>query len=245
MNREKEITYKVNPPLPDFDYNGNLKSYGYQNLVATLIDIHLSKTNISLGEALPGNLAWVLVSMHIEVIKPLKLHDSFVAKTWHVQRRGPFFRRDFEFINENGEILFHGTTFSVLLDLTKRAIYLKKELPFELIEGNEEYTIEATPNFNNRLDYEMIEKRVVRNSFIDPVKHMNNGKYGEVAYDALFEEEINNIQKVRRMDLYFHSEMSLHDEFEVQRSKADKILVIQLFNKTKDKKSFTIKFEWE
>jgi len=241
MNKEREKKYYSDIPFVDFNESGFLKSYGYQECVGILIHKHLKTSGIGLGEKLGGRLSWVIIAMSLEIIKPVKFSDTFYGRTWHVNRRGPFFRRDFEFYNDKDELMFHGATFSILLDVNTRNIFLDKELPFEVFADTNETTIEASPNFNAKLDFKYLNTRKIRKSMIDVLGHANNNKYGEMAYDSLNNEEIKKINKLKRIDMYFHSELALGDEFKILEYREGSCTYVQFDNK---KKNFTIKYTW-
>ena len=144
MNSEKAFVYEIEPEICDLNESNILKPYAYQRLFAQVAEQHLNRVNINIGTTLKGNLAWALVALSIEIIKPVEGCPKLYANTWYSQRKGPFFRRELLFKNEKGETMFHGSTFSILMDVEKRTIYRKKELPFSLTEPIPKYTIEAS-----------------------------------------------------------------------------------------------------
>ena len=241
MDIEKVIKYYNDIPLSNYDESGYLKPYGYQCHVEVLIYKHLKKSGLGLGEKLAGFLSWVIISMSIEIVKPVSFQDEIYGVTWHVNRRGPFFRRDFEFYNEKDELVFHGATFSVLIDVDKRTIFTNKELPFDLYEDNLKTTIDAIPNFNAKLDFKEIGVCSVTHSMIDPLGHVNNNKYGELAYNFLDNNEIKKCKEIKRIDMFFHSEMSLNDVCKVRTYQELGNIYIQLDS---GKKNFSIIYKW-
>ena len=241
MSKEDIIKYCNDVPLSNFDEKGYLKPYGYQCHVEMLVYKHLKKSGIGLGEKLGGFLYWVIISMSIEVVKQVSFKDSIHGITWHVNRRGPIFRRDFEFYNEKNELIFHGGTFSVLIDVNKRSIFTGKELPFELYEDNIKTTINAIPNFNAKLEFKEIGKCEVLHSMIDPLGHVNNNKYGEIAYNYLGEDNIKKSNAIKRIDMFFHSEMSINDVCSVKKYEDVNVAYIQIYT---GKKNFSIKYIW-
>jgi len=166
------------------------------------------------------------------------------ANTWYSQRRGPFFRRELVFKNENGEVMFHGSTFSVLLDVEKRTIHRKKELPFLLGEPIEDFTIEAGPAFKTNLEFCKVDEREVLNSHIDCLGHVNNCRYGEFAYDAFNDKERQNLAKLKRMDINFTSELRNKDTFSILKACADDKVLVRGYNNIKDNIAFDIKFKF-
>ena len=52
-----------------------------------------------------------------------------------------------------------------------------------------------------------MDQRKVYNSHMDSLGHVNNICYGKFAYDALSETECMNMHNLKRIDLYFRSEL--------------------------------------
>jgi len=146
--------------------------------------------------------------------------------------------------NENGEVMFHGSTFSVLLDVEKRTIYRKKELPFLLGEPTGDFTIEASPAFKTNLEFCKVDEREVFNSHIDCLGHVNNCRYGEFAYDAFTDKERQNLAKLKRMDINFISELRNKDTFSILKASDGNKLLVRGYNNIKDNTAFDIKFEF-
>lgn len=230
MNIEKDYIYEVIPDVSELNENAYLKPYAYQNLFAQIAERHLNKINLNVDTTMKYDLAWVLVSISIEIIKPVKGCIKLFAQTWHSQRKGPYFRRELVFRDEFGNLLFHGTTFSVLLDLNSRTVFRKKEAPFYIGEPTKEFTIEASPSFKTNLVFTEIEKRRVYNSYIDCLGHVNNIRYGEFAYDALNENEKNELGRLERYEIFFLSELRCNDVFSVQRVKDKNNIFIKGIN---------------
>ncbi len=241
---EKDYTYEVNNEISDLNQNNILKPYGYQKLFGQIVDLHLNKTNLNMEAIMKHNLAWAFVSLSIEIIRPVEGITKMYAQTWYSRRKGPFFRREFIFRNKKGEILFHGSSFSVLIDIDKRTIYRKKELPFVVFKPDEDFIIEASPTININQEFEKVDQRRIYNSHIDPLGHVNNVCYGKFAYDALSETECINIHNLKRMDLYFRSELKNNDIFSILKAYENDKIIIRGYNNIKSENSFDIIFEF-
>jgi len=238
--REKDHVYEIIPDISDYNENNCLKPYAYQKMFSKLVERHLSRINLNMDVTMKYNLAWVLISLSLELVKPTEGLRKLYAQTWYSQRKGPFFRREFVFSDENSELVFHGSTFSVLMDIANRSVYRKKETPFELNCTSDEFTIEASPAFKTDMDFEKVDERKVYSSFIDCLGHVNNARYGEFAYDALDEEEKNNLQKIKRYDMFFLSELRKNDTFSVLKAKDDQNIIIRGINNDTGNISFDI-----
>jgi acyl-ACP thioesterase len=240
MNSEKDYVYELEFEVSGLNENNILKPYAYQNLFAQLVEQHLNQININADITMKHNLAWALMSLSIELVKPVEACIKMYANTWYSQRRGPFHRREFMFRNESGEIMFQGSSFSILLNIEKRTVYRKKELPFFLHEPTADFTIEAKPTFKTDLEFDKIDERRVYNSYIDYLGHVNNCRYGEFAYDAFTNQERQKLAKLKRLDLYFLSELRLDDTFSILKAYDGSKLFVRGYNNVKNNIAFEI-----
>lgn len=238
---ETDFTYEFETEFEDFNEDLLLKPSGYQKLCARLGDIHLNKINMHIDTTMKNNLAWVLTTLSIEIVKLVE-GNTLYGKTWYSGRKGPLFRREYLFSDEKGNVLFKGFSFSVLLDIDKRTIYRNRELPFTMTEAIEDFTIEARTDRALDLDFIKVDERKVYNSFIDPLGHVNNCRYSEFAYDTLSEDEVNNSFRLKRMDIYFRSELRKDDIISLYKGHDGNTIYIRGMNDTKDVQSFDIKF---
>lgn len=242
MKQETDFVYEMEVETSDFNEEGVLKPYVYQNLFARVAEKHLKMHNVHVEATMKYNMAWALVSISYEIVRPVKATGKIYAVTWYSQRKGPYFRREILFQNAEGEEFFKGATFSVILDLEKRTVYRKKEVPFLHFEPTGEVAIDARPTLKTPMDYEKLEERVVRNSHIDLLGHVNNSRYGEFAYDVFTEEERNELSQFQRMEFYFQSELRRGDRFSIHQAKEKDQLMIRGYNETRSCISFEMVF---
>lgn len=247
MKNEKDFVYELETEVSDLNEDSFLKPYAYQVLFARLVQPHLNTIHADIQTTMKSNLAWALVSLSFEIVKPVKGCMKLLGNTWHTQQRGPFFRRDFIFWNEAGEVMFQGASYSVLLDVEKRSIYRGKELPVRNLKPIDEFVIEASPTNKIRktdLDFCEVDERKVYNSYIDCIGHVNNCRYGEFAYDAFTEEERSALSRLKRMDIYFLSELKFDDEFSIHKAYAENRIYIRGHNDTKAETAFEFNLEF-
>lgn len=242
MILETERIYELETELADLNENNLLKPHGYQKLFVKLGDKHLSNIDINVDTTMENNLAWAFISISVEIVKPVEGIIKLIGKTWHSQRKGPFYRREYLFTDENGEVLIKGASYSVLLDMEKRTIYRKKETPFYISEPIEDFTIEAKPNEKINLEFTKVDERMAYNSYIDCLGHVNNTRYGEFAYDVFTGKEVDNLKNLKRMDIYFRSELRKEDKFSIHKVYDGNSIYIRGENDTKEDTSFDIVF---
>lgn len=240
MKTEKECVYELLATASYLNQYNQFKPYAYQVLFEQMAEQHLVRLNHNVDDTMKYGLAWALVSMSVEVVTPIEKSMTLFGYTWFSQRRGPYFRRELLFEDAEGRTMFKGSTHSVLLDIEKRSVFRKKEMPFPIQEPTESFLLDASPNFKMDAKLLPVSERTVQASQIDCLGHVNNCRYGEFAYDAFSEEEQEWLKDLRRMDIYFLSELRGGDRFTIKKACEGNSVYFQGYNNTKDDVSFNI-----
>lgn len=239
MFKESEENYEIVPLFEHFNENSILKPYGYQYLFNCLATKHLKDTDQGIGVIIQEKYAWVVVSMAFEIIKPIKEDAPLKGTTWYAGSRGPFYRREY-LIKDELDVVVKGSTYSVLLDLENRSIYRKRTLPFEELPITEKHLLDLKTRLNIDVELDKHQKRVVYNSHLDLFGHVNNMRYTEYVYDSLNKEEINNLEKVYKVEMFFHKELQKNDEFVIKKANQNNKLFFQIDNVVTNQKAFSL-----
>ncbi len=237
---ETSYVHNLDVEVYYFNEHGIMKPSAYQALFAELAEKHLSIYKSGAEETMKYGLAWALISISIEVKQQIEKGAKLSAYTWYSQRQGPFFRRELVFADGDDNIMFQGSTFSVLLDISSRKVFRKKELPFKLTEPNGVFSMEANHRFREEAEFTAYETRKTYGSDLDLLGHVNNRRYGDFAYDALTESEQIALKDLKRMDFYFVSEMRKDDSFTIFKSAEKNKILLRGKNNTKEDVSFDI-----
>lgn len=227
MNQEQDRVYEVEIKAGDLSPAQRLKPYAAQTMFEDIAQRHLDFLDLNMNRMMEFHLAWVLVSVSIQFQKPVTGCGKLYATTWYSQRKGPYFRRELLFRDEQGDVVFSGSTFSVIMDLEKRGVFRAKELPFVLNEPLEEFTIEARPTRKFSQTFQDGDVRKVYPSFLDCLGHVNNCRYGELAYDSLPQERRENLDGLKRMELYFQAELSLGEDCQMQTCQEGETVLVR------------------
>lgn len=231
--QETDKIYEIQIAESQLNSDGNPKPQAYQMLYCEMAEKHLKAYHLGTNVTMDYGVAWVLISLTVEIKKPIKGVCTLFAKTWKSGLQGPYFRRDFIFSDESGEICFQGTSFSVLLNMETRKVCRDKKLPFFALRASDYNVTQGVPtwkhaygkNTDNSCSYRLESApRKVENSFIDMLGHVNNIRYGEFVYDAMNEEEIRRLERLKRLELYFQSELRLGDTFIISKEETDDVL---------------------
>lgn len=231
------MRYNIYFNINDFDKYG-LKLYAYPALLSQLGYEHLKNTDQGVGVLIKNKYAWVIISMKLRISQKISKPCDITGVTWYSGRKGPYFRREYEITNKNFQII--GSSYSVLIDVITRKIYRNSILPFKIIDEKDKYLLTLEANYRDEVNSEMICSRKVLNSHIDVLGHVNHLKYVEFIYDSLTEEEINEVNSYNTLELFFHNEMLLGEEFSINKGQSNNKTIFTVINQTKNSKAFTL-----
>ena len=242
---EKQFSYPLELGVSMFSGRHALKVNAYQELYMQAVEPHLK--NIEMDEARlmrDFGVAWVLVSMAVEIRRPVRADDTLTAQTWNTtEKTRLLFRREMVVRDAAGETVLTIATFSTLLDLNARRVCTDRELiaSFSLPAG--ELLMEASDRLRMKTPEDApAETLRVRPSWIDGVGHVNNFRYGEMAYDALTDDQRAAVGALRRMELYFVSETHLGDAILLHRIDDGNTAVVTASLPGEKRPAFTAKF---
>lgn len=240
MKSEKDCVYELLATASYLNQYNQLKPYAYQVLFEQMAERHLFDLNLNVDTTLKYGLAWALISMSVEVVNPIENSMTLYGSTWFSAHRGPYFRRELLIKDAEGQVMFKGSTHSVLLDIEKRSVFRKKVIPFPMHEPTPIFLLDASPGLKMDRELVPIMERAVQPSQIDCLGHVNNCRYGEFAYDTFSDEEQEKLKDLKRMDISFLSELRAEDHFTMRKSGEGNQIFIQGYNNTKDDVSFNI-----
>lgn len=240
MKSEKDCVYELLATASYLNQYNQLKPYAYQVLFEQMAERHLFNLNLNVDTTMKYGLAWALISMSVEVVTPIENSMTLYGNTWFSEHRGPYFRRELLIKGAEGQVMFKGSTHSVLLDIEKRSVFRKKVIPFQMHEPTPIFLLDASPGLKMDRELVPVMERAVQPSQIDCLGHVNNCRYGEFAYDAFSDEEQEKLKDLKRMDISFQSELRAEDHFTIRKVGEGNQIFFQGFNNTKDDVSFNI-----
>ena len=245
--KETEIIHEIQLDASHFNANFQLKPQSYQMLYCELVEKHLFLYDLNTDQTIKDGVAWVILSLTVDIEIPLKKTGTVFARTWKSGLKGPYFMRDFTFEDADGHVYFQGTSFSVLLNLETRRVCRDKKLPYFSLENYDVHVTKGFSSWKNAYGENSIEatmplqfcqERKVENSFIDMLGHVNNIRYGEFIYDAMDSNQTHAMGNLARMEIYFGAELKLGDTFSVSKGVLNQSLYVCGQNATTQEASF-------
>ena len=239
---ETDLRYEAELIAADFAGCGHVKPSAYQNMVQAVVEQHLAQYELDTTSMVQRGVAWVLAGATFQVQEAPKAPMAMRARTWHAKTQGAFFRRELEFVDaKTGRPVFCAATFSVVMDLEKRSILRRFDLPREVGDGNGVFLIpDARRAFPENIETAPLETRRARPSWLDEIGHVNNARYGEVAFDALSDRERE--RDIREFCINFHQELRAGDAFIVARGADERYTLITGAREEDGKESFAVRF---
>ena len=135
------------------------------------------------------NYGWIVSKMRVKIHHPSYIEETIKMRTWVTKGTHVVYPRQFEILNENGEVVLEATSNWTLLDLVRRRIAMPKRVGLSFPEDvPENGNIDIETNFDDESDFEFVEKRQVRYGDIDVNGHLNNARYIEWMCDIFGHE---------------------------------------------------------
>ena len=242
---ELEKTYYFRVDTAAQNENHDLTLSALQRIIVTASEEHLKNIGLDVPKLMKDyGVSWILLSLSIEVKDKIRSGELLSIRTWHTNKKGVYYRRDFEICHEDGTVAANAATFSSIFDMESRRLCTNKEvlaLVDELGEGKELF--EASPRLRikpEELDFVMTQN--VMPSWIDALGHTNNLRYGDLITDALPAEKRAKLGKLSRFELGFTGELRLGESVELRlKEEEDGTVLAAGIRSTDEKPAFLAK----
>lgn len=243
---ERNMLHDIHIDISMYNAAGELVPSAYQRMVINMIEEHLD--GIEMGEKAfmeKHGLSWILLYMALEIKRHISPTMKLTARTWHSQTIPPYFRRDFEILDEDGERVCVGATLSALFFTEERRLCMDRAKIALADIGSGECLLDINRRFICKESFELVEERKVRPSMIDGVGHVNNTHYGEFVYDAMTDSERASLGSLDRLDVWFTSELTEGARFQIERASTGEDEVVYRGSTAPDgKMSFAMKLKF-
>ncbi len=167
--------------------NGFLKIQGYHEMICNLIEQNEISNGGSIAETLKKGFAWAIISLSIEVEKPIASCEWLTGQTWLSELPdgvSPFYRREVQFFAQDGSVMFSASLFLVRLDTTTHKIIRQPDNEKATVSPYGKTVENAAARIHEHEKYEHFDSRRIYPSDIDVLGHLNNCRYGSMVYDA-------------------------------------------------------------
>lgn len=242
MELEKTYYFRVDTGAQNENHVMTLSAI--QRAIVTSSEEHLKNIGLDVPKLMKEfGVSWILLSLSVKIESAFRPGELLSVKTWHTNKRGVYYRRDFEILHEDGTPAAYAATFSSIFDMESRRICTNEqvlELVEELGEGKELFEASA----RLRIKPEELSSVMTQNvmpSWIDALGHVNNLRYGDLITDALPEEIRANLGNLSRFELGFTGELRLGESVELKTMEEDGSLFAAGIRSTDEKPAFLAK----
>ncbi len=243
---EREYIYSVPIDFDMYDGSGTFFPSAYQKMTSRVVEAHLPRVELDMPRLIERyGVTWVLLSLSVELRRQLVPGEQLTAQTWHTAGRGTTFRRDIILRDAAGETVAVAATFSTVLDLATRRVCMDRSILSQIVLPDGEALLEASAKFRDKAEYTEVERRIARPSWQDGNGHVHNVRYGEFVYDALSEAERAALKGLKRMDVWFLTELRPGQEFSVHKAvDEDGSILVKGVLTQQEKPSFAMKLQF-
>lgn len=230
-----------------FNERGALTISAYQRILSGISERDLMRTNIDVPSLIARfGVSWVMLSMSIEIHRPIRRDAQLYARTWHTGKAGFIYRREIGICDMEGNRAVSAATFFSLLDIQSRKLCMDPKVHKELtLPGGAELLEASSRLAKQELAFDPVEERSVRPSWIDYLGHVNNARYGELAYDALSDAQREAFSRLSRLELYFTRELRPGSGALMERAEQDDALFVRASILPEQTPSFVVKLQFE
>lgn len=182
-----EFTSKVR--YSEVDYNCNLKWLPLLDYFQDCSVAHSESLHVGTDFLAKNNVAWILIGWQIHLVEMPKLCDNIRVQTWPYEMKDFYGKRNFQMLSEDGKQLAYADSTWVMVDAaTGRPVKILQDL-IDSYEYHDRLEMDAMSR-KMKVPSEYVEKSPVEVPvyFIDTNRHMNNGRYLQVALSYLPED---------------------------------------------------------
>ena len=167
------------------DAKGTLRIVSLMNMFQDAADTHAEMLGVGIEHCMKHGLAWFGSNYHIKIFRMPSWHEKMKISTWPSQEKKIGAVRDFEVVDENGNVIIVASSQWILIDFAKkRPLALRENLPdYEVVEERALDT--AFPKIDLPENVTFRKNFAVRYDDIDVNGHVNNAVYPLWATEAV------------------------------------------------------------
>lgn len=234
-------SYTVLPASGELGRSGSMRLSGYQHLICSAAESDMISRRCSVKETIEKGYAWAFTSITVDVLAPLTGCEPLTAVTWLSSDRFPINRRELQFFRGEAE-MFRAAVFSTPVSVTTHAITRPEDYLSDCVAG-EPVVENAVSRITGIPETREVFRRKVYPSDIDALGHMNNCRYGALAYDALTDDERLRLSLPYRFTINFRRQLFEGSTVVVSRGQDERGIFIVGTAEGSDKHSFVVLLE--
>lgn len=230
----------------DVDQNKRLKITSLSEYLQEVAGDHANSKGFGYKQVIGKSMVWIISGIRIEINRLPAWEEEVTIKTWVVENNRFISRRDFQWLDNKGNVILNASTNWILYSTEKRRPQLVDSMNFDVFMHPGKYaTSKSIQNIKANFDDSEMTEYVVRNSDLDMVGHMNNTKYIQTFLDSYPIHFIKQ-NRITSLDINFKVE-ALHGEtLESRRFETPENEVFHELKRIADNKvNCLAKFQWK
>lgn len=221
--------------LQDIDASNKVTNKAILTFLEDAGGVHSNLAGYGLKTIKETNFSWIILNWKLKVFKRADYADTITVRTWSAKADKLYAYRDFEVINEVGEIIAIATSKWISVNIkTGRINKLTEEIikPYKgesrrVFENYDFTKIEEPEKIDNSVKY------TINRQMIDINKHVHNVCYYDLAEIAIPEEIIENME-FNNVEIMYKKEIKLGEAVKCNYTKLGKENIITI--KSEDEK---------
>lgn len=199
--------------ISDYDKYDHLTPKTILDLFQDVAGKHADYIGVGYDEMIKKDLIWVLVRTKYEVINYPKLYSTVTVLTWPKKKGRLDFDREYEILDENGNLLIKGISKWVVVNFKTRRISSARDVNYSCDIFEKE---NFTEDFSKIEDFEMnnVQKYTTYTSFsdLDHNGHVNNINYARYMFDAL---KLKKEESIKKFEIDYLKELQLDSKVDL------------------------------
>lgn len=221
--------------LQNIDISNKITNKALLSFLEDTGGIHSNIAGYGLKNIKETNLSWIILNWKLKVFKRANYADTITVRTWSSNTDKLFAYRDFEVIDENGEVTAIATTKWLIVDIRNGKI---TKLTDEIVGPYKTENRQVFPEykFEKLEEPEKISSSVnytINRQMIDINKHVHNICYYDLAEMALPEEIAD--KTFNNVEIMYKKEIKLGETVKCEYAKQDNENIIAI--KSEDAKN--------
>ena len=202
--------------------NTFISNKGFLSILQDIAEMHSASIGLGVTDIDKTNYSWALLNWKVKIFNRPQYGDTITIRTWARHYTKLYCYRDFEVLNNKGEIIAIISSKWILIDVSKHKI---AKIEDELI-------VQYKPELKSVFDETEIEKiiepeessssinYVIRKSDIDVNGHVNNLCYVDMALEA-FPGTVNEFNSCTNFEIMYKHQIKIDDNIKISYAKID------------------------
>lgn len=228
-------TENVKIPLKDINNDLTITDRGILEIFENVSSHHSDMIGYGVTSRNENGFTWILMDWNVKVLKRPKYGENIWVSTWaryiNGELKKAYTYRDFEAINESGEVCIIATSKWVVINTeTRRIIHIDENIMRAYgLEDKSVFEEQELEKLKEPKEFIFESEYIVKRSDVDFVSHVHNLYYIDLAYNAL-PENVYNLKPFSQVRIAYKKEIKLGDKIKCKYTKQNEMHIVCIFD---------------